>query len=215
MTTPDPTLDSNGCVASQRDTDKDEEAIKVDSQSEPIQVVREFVSSNPVPVSGGLMLAALLGFLLFMREVDALFEPEPTDFEFIEYLEDKQGIDSDKKSPLVNENETYKHFLTNLRGSAVILENGGFELNRTALDVVIERMESKVYVPIGAVVCFRGLMTLFASERESQLAKKGIKPTKRKDGKESSGKSIFEIYRNPKHGKLKNLKKKQDFTRIS
>jgi hypothetical protein len=52
-------------------------------------------------------------------------------------------------------------------------------------------------------------MTLFARERESQLAKKGIKPTKRKDGKESSGKSIFEIYRNPKHGKLKNLKKKQ------
>ena len=210
MTTPDPTLDANGCVASQRDTDKDEEAIKVDSQSEPIQVVREFVSSNPVAVSGLLVIvvALLLGYVV-MREVDALFEPEPTDFEFIEYLEDKQGIDSDKKSPLVNENETYKHFLANLRGSAVILENGGFELNRTALDVVIERMESKVYVPIGAVVCFRGLMTLFARERESQLAKKGIKPTKRKDGKESSGKSIFEIYRNPKHGKLKNLKKKQ------
>ena len=89
------------------------------------------------------MLAALLGFLLFMREVDALFEPEPTDFEFIEYLEDKQGIDSDKKSPLVNENETYKHFLTNLRGSAVILENGGFELNRTALDVVMNEWNQR------------------------------------------------------------------------
>ena len=227
------TVNKDGCAESEIDDDGDgikndqddcpntpfgvrvledgcEEAIKVDSQSEPIQVVREFVSSNPVPVSGGLMLAALLGFLLFMREVDALFEPEPTDFEFIEYLEDKQGIDSDKKSPLVNENETYKHFLANLRGSSVILENGGFELNRTALDVVIERMESKVYVPIGAVVCFRGLMTLFARERESQLAKKGIPPSgKRKDGKEPSGKSIFEMYRNPKHGKLKNLKKKQ------
>ena len=187
-----------------------EEVIEVDSQSEPIQVVREFVSSNPVPVSGLLVIVvAVLLCYVVMREVDALFEPEPTDFEFIEFLEDKQGIESDKKSPLVNENETYKHFLTNLRGSAVILENGGFELNRTALDVVIERMESKVYVPIGAVVCFRGLMTLFARERESQLAKRGIKPTKRKDGKDSSGKSIFEIYRNPKHGKLKNLKKKQ------
>ena len=195
----DTEVDKNGCKAS----------TEVSSQSEPIQVIREFVSSNPVPVSGGLLLAALLGFLLFMREVDALFEPEPTDFEFIEYLEDKQGIESDKKSPLVNENETYKHFLTNLRGSVVILENGGFELNRTALDVVIERMESKVYVPIGAVVCFRGLMTLFARERESQLAKKGIPPTKRKDGKDSSGKNIFSIYRDPKHKRLKNLKKKQ------
>jgi hypothetical protein len=185
------------------------EAVKVDSQAEPVQVVWEFVSSNPKRVSGGLLLAVLLGFLVFMRKVDALFEPEPTDFEFIEYLEDKQGIESDKKSPLVNDNETYKHFLNNLRDSAVLLENGGFGLNRTALDVVIGRMESKVYVPIGAVVCLRGLMTLFARERESQLAKKGIKPTKRKDGKESSGKSIFEIYRNPKHGKLKNLKKKQ------
>ena len=232
MTTPDPTLDAYGCVASQRDTDMDgvfddrdncsetpsgvrvmedgcEEVIEVDSQSEPIQVVREFVSSNPVPVSGGLMLAALLGFLLFMREVDALFEPEPTDFEFIEYLEDKQGIDSDKKSPLVNENETYKHFLANLRGSSVILENGGFELNRTALDVVIERMESKVYVPIGAVVCFRGLMTLFARERQSQLSKWGIPPIKRKDGKDPSGRHIFERLKNPNFKKLGRLKKKQ------
>ena len=98
----------------------------------------------------------------FLCEVDALFEPEPTDFEFIEYLEDKQGIDSDKKSPLVNENETYKHFLTNLRGSAVILENGGFELNRTALDVTGSNEWNQRCVPIGAVACFRGLMTLFA-----------------------------------------------------
>jgi hypothetical protein len=171
-----------------------EEAIKVDSQSEPIQVVREFVSSNPVAVSGLLVIvvAVLLGYVV-MREVDALFEPEPTDFEFIEYLEDKQGIDSDKKSPLVTENETYKHFLANLRDSAVILENGGFELNRTALDVVIERMESKVYVPIGAVVCFRGLMTLFARERESQLVKlgRGFKPDKQHGKNGSSGKRIF------------------------
>ena len=155
-----------------------------------------------------LTLSIFFAFILIVQLGKAnLIEPEPTEFEFIEFLQQKQQGDySEKRSLLMHENTTYKQFLDDLQNAKQLISSRESQKSVRVLEIIIERMESKVYVPIGAVVCFRGLMTIFARKRERQLQEAGIKPSKSYDGKQPSGRTIFNALRNGRNKKMKKLK---------